>query len=526
MADDFLTFARSYFHGEELQLARRWQAALAADRLKEQRAEALRFERTLEVQPGREVVILARARKLDGTPYWAGLPLEQLLAIHSWVTGSTGSGKSFLVLASLIQVLRTGRHPVLVLDMKGELSNLLTTIVVPALADTAEGQILLDDLRIIQPFNRRYVPQLRITLPEPGVPREIQAYNIANSIEEALEGDLPPRGNRLFLKLVSFAIERNDPLTVIQEWLERPERFARQARDSADPSIREYANGAFLRENRSSMDALMARMDTFLFLPATRLALSAPRCVSFADCLDSGLTDVDVGNPPAGAERAARFWAGVLVGRLTRSILSRNIHPGTPQTWVLLEEFQEALAGRQIDQFARLLALARFKKVGLCFINQQVAQVDPKLTKLLRTNTGMEAIFRCSMDDAKTLAHALPVASDEPRATAKRQALLQDMTRLPRRTYYAWFKEMAEPFGAQKVRSPRLDLNALRAAAGRIPDEVKTRIEQGTVAMKHEDLEAQLAAARQGKKQQPSEDMGFLDPVDNQDTDSPLPRLG
>jgi hypothetical protein len=452
--------------------------------------------------------------------------VEQLLSMHSWLTGSTGSGKTFLVLAELIQVLRTRRHPVILLDMKGELSDLLTTIVIPALAHGPGGRNLLDNLRIIRPFNRSYVPQLRITLAEPGVPREIQAYNIATNIEEALEGDLPPRGNRVFLRQVSFSIERNDPLTVIQRWLEQPELFTRHARSSADPSIREYANGAFLRENRSSLDALQARMDTFLFLPETRLALSAPGCVSFHDCLDSGLTIVDLGNPPAGAERAARFWAGVLVGRLTRAILSRNVHPETAQCWVVLEEFQEALAGRQIDQFTRLLALARFKKVGLCFINQQVAQVDPKLTKLLRTNTGMEAIFRCSNDDAKALAHALPVASEEPRATARRQSLLQEMTRLPKRIYYGWFKDMAEPFGAQKIRSPRLDLEALRAAAARIPDELKTRIEQGTVAMRREDLEAQLEAARQRETHQATEDIGLLDALDGQEADSPLPRLG
>ncbi|MDM7914511.1 MAG: DUF87 domain-containing protein [Candidatus Eisenbacteria bacterium] len=465
--------------------------------------------------------MLARSEG-DGDPFWAALPSRELLAQHAWITGGTGAGKSFFVLGCLLQILKKSRHPVIVLDLKGELSDLLIRVGLPALAQTQNGPRLLRRLRIIRPFDPRFVPELRITLPEPGVPREVQAFTIASAIEDALGDGLGIRMNRVFLKLVSLAIEQNQPLTMLQRWLEEPQAFAEAARQSSDPSIRQYAAGAFTREARQSVDALVSRLDLFLFLEQTRLALSAESCVSFADCLDSGLTVISLGDPPSGAERAARFWAGILVGRITRAILSRRLTERSKQTLVLFEEFQEAISGRQSEQFGRLLALARHKKVGLWFINQQVAQLDAALVKLLRTNTGLEAVFRSSFEDAKTIAHALPVATDPKKARVERAALLEEIPRLPNRVFYLWLK--GRPFRAQKVRSPRLNLDRLRLAGLELPDDIAAFLEQGTVARPREEIAAALERAGEDEPRR-STAVGFLRVVERTG-DGRFPELG
>lgn len=500
-------------------LARRWQARTAAVADEGRQAEARAFQQAMRIDPGRGRVVLARALGPDGVPFWAGLSTERLLSMHGWLCGATGSGKSYLALGCLLQVLQGREHPVIVLDSKGELTRLVLEVVVPALVASPGGAEMLDHLRIIRPFDRQYLPMLRVTEPEIGIAREIQAFNLAAALEEALASDLGARMNRAFLRLTTLAIERREPLTVIRSWLANPERFTRDARSSSDPSTREYAQGAFLREQRTTMDALLARCDAFFFLRETQLALGAPTCVSFKQCLDRGLTLIDLGDPPAGAERVARFWGAVIVGQLARAILSRPVDDRSPQAWVVLEEFQEVLARHQAEQFGRLLALARFKKVGLLFINQQPGQVsaiDTGLTKSLRTNTGFDFMFRSSVEDARSFAHALPVSPEE---RANREVLVEEITRLPTREYYLWLK----PFRAQRVRSPRLALDALRRRGADIPVEVRERIGRGTVAASRDELER--IAKFDERDRQCREPAAFL--VPNADPkDSAALRLG
>lgn len=490
MGRGLLSLLRSGLVGPEDELARSWQARVADLREKRIHEEYLTFEQTTRMEPGDGQVALGRARRLDGTPFWAGISIERFLSMHSWVTGATGAGKTFLVLACLLQILRGDACSLILLDMKGELSALLLNLAIPLLTKCRNGRRILDGLRVVRPFDRQFVPELRVTLPEEGIPREVQSIGITAGMEDALGDGLGQRMTRVFHKLVCLAIERNEPLAAVQSWLERPETFQKLARSSEDRTVREYARGAFLRENRASLDALLARVDEFLFLPATRLALSTPGCLSFSDCLERGITIVDLGDPPAGAERVAQFWAGALIGRLMRAILSREVSDSSPRSWVLFEEFQEALARGQVEQFGRLLALARFKRVALTFINQQTAQIDGFLTKLLRTNTGMEAVFRSSFEDAKVISHALPVPRDTGHEAADRRLLLEELTRMPDRTLYLWLKQ--ESFRAMKLRSPRLDLESMRAEADGVPDDVKQRIRRGSVAWDRKELEALL----------------------------------
>jgi hypothetical protein len=467
--------ARGWIVGDECRLARRWQSKTAREV-----AELRRFARRMRCESAAARVLLARAADAAERWFWAGLPTEELLSMHWWTTGSTGSGKTFLVLGVLLQLLEERKAPVVILDMKGELATLLTETVLPALSQRADDGEFLQNLRIVRPFDSSYVPQLRLTAPEPGVAPEIQAYNLAAALEEALGADLGARMHHVFLRLALLAVELNQPLPVIGDWLTSPARFADAAGRSGDGALREYARSAFPRENRASLEALRARLDSFLFLPQVRAALAAKECLSFGSALEQGVTIIDLGDPPAGAERVARFWAGVLIGRLSRAILSREVSGESPRALIVLEEFQEALQRFQAEQFARLLALARHKRVSLLFVNQQPGQLEPQLTRLLRTNTGLECAFRCNYEDAQSLAHAFPVPADTKRPAEARQALARQMTGLPQRSFYLWLKEAS--FRAQLVRSPRLDLDELRSEASRTSEEIRERIRQGVVA--------------------------------------------
>jgi len=487
-------FIRRLLRGDEAGRARSWQMRSLAEAYARDHDDVTRFRAAMVCEPSDRRLLLGRARDLLDEPFWCGLPFEDFLGKHGWITGATGSGKSFFTLACLLQVLRDGRFPVVVVDLKSELSELLIELIVPALLRTRGGERLLNRLRIIRPFGRD-LPMLRVTEAEPGVPRAIQAFNLASALEDALADDLGSRMTRVFLRLCALAIELGYPLTAIQRWLESPEAFARDARRSTDPVVREYARSGFARESRPAVDALLARLDTFLFLDEVKLALSAPQCVNFGEALESGLTVVDLGSPPAGAERAQRFWAGILTGRITRAILSRPITDHSPQAWIIFEEVQEALGSGQAEQFARLLALARHKRCGVTLINQQPAQlaaVDSTLVKVLRTNAGIECAFRANIDDAKTLVHALPVPPRQKSVAETRLGLLTELTQMPDREYLLWLKQA--PFRAQHVRSPRLDVPGLRESANQLRGDVRASIRRGVVSMDRAALEAHAAA--------------------------------
>jgi hypothetical protein len=505
--------------GDEVEIARHWQAATSTER-----AELHRFEKNMAVRSDTGRVILGRARSSDGGWFWVGLPTEEFLSIHSWATGSTGSGKTYEVLGVLLQLLRQKKNPLVVLDLKGELAALLVDTILPALATGESREELLGTLRVVRPFDSDFVPQLRLTAPERGVGHEIQALNLAAALEESLGADLGARMSYVFLRLASLAVELNRPLPRVADWLRSPEAFAREARQSGDQALREYARMTFPRENRASLDALRARLDSFLFLPQVRAALSTPECLNLSEALDRGVTIIDLGDPPAGAEGAARFWAGVLIGRLTRAILSRPVREDSPLVLVVLEEFQEALQRFQADQFGRLLALARHKRVSLFFVNQQPGQLGPDLTRLLRTNTGLEMAFRCSLDDARLFAQALPVAEEMPNRAEARLQLAREMTQLPRRTYCMWLKEAS--FRAQLVRSPRLELPQLRELAAKAPEEVRRKIRQGTAAIPRADFEVSSAQARAYETAESEVDTNLPSGPARPEAHDPFPGLG
>lgn len=484
----------------EIVLARSWQARSEAEAACAANAEAVAFGKALRCEPGSGRVVLGRVNGIDGDPFWVGLKVKDLLGQHWLASGATGAGKTMTCLIWLMQVLQKGNVPVVVLDLKGELTALLLDVVLPVLAHASKNPTYVKQIRVVRPFDREYVPLLRLTEPEPNVERAVQAHLIAEALEEALGADVGIRMTRILVKLATVAIEFNLPLMVLVTWLSDPKRFIEIAQRSSDPSIRQYARGPFLREEKSSLAALLARLDLFFEFEAVRTALSAPGCFSIPEALEGGVTVIGLGDPPAGAERVNRFVGGVLVGRLSRAILSRPASEKTRQTVVLFEEWPEVIRSRQAEQFNRLVALSRYKKVS-CWLtvqqSSQIGSIDPGLLKSVQTNCAIQAQFRSNLDDARAFAHAMPVPKDGTATT--REDLVGELTRLPDREFLLWLRRF--PFRAQRVRSPRIDLEKLRALAAAVPEETRKRIRQGAVAIPRTEL----------PKESPSCDVGTND---------------
>jgi hypothetical protein len=410
------------------------------------------------------------------------MPLVDWCAMHLGISGATGTGKSYMIAALLFQLITLG-VPVILVDMKSELADLLLSVVVPAIIARSRAD-LVENVRVVRPFDAGRVPLLRLTEPEPRVSRQIQSMNLAQSLSEAVGEGIGLRMLRAMLPMAGLAVERNLPLPVLTDWLRQPELFARVAASSSDPTIRAYALHELPRENRSSLDALRARLDLLFHLPEVRDALSAPSCLSPDECLNSGVTVLDFGSPPGGAEDAMKFIAGPVVGRFGRAILSREIGEDTPSAVIVWEEFQEGLGKYQIEMFKRLLALCRFKRTCLWFSNQQPAQIaeaDRTLLRILRTNLGAECIFRSSVEDARTLSEGLTQRDADETLTQARSRMIEEISTLPRRSFFLWLRDSV--YGPQRLQSPRVNIGALKASAASLSPELHDRIRLGNVSI-------------------------------------------
>lgn len=431
-----------------------------------------RFHKTFAAGPGR--VVLARA-----TRHWVSVSWAAYLSRHSADHGASGSGKTFYRLGTLMQAARD-RVPSIAIDNKGELAHLFLTVGLPALAAT--DPTIASRVRVVDPFGRDALPLLRLTAPQAGIEPAVHAMVLADTLEAALDDTMGTRAHAIFLHLAQLCVERGEPLTRLLDWLDNTAALARAASKSADPALRIYCSDIEERESKLSLDSLAAKLRRFFFLPDTRRVLSAPSCLSFHDSFQQGaITVVNLGRPPAGAERLQKFFQAVLWQMLAASIMTRDAQPddSNPHVLVIAEEFQAGLTRRHAEtHLSALIAQARYRKVGIIFSTQdtaKVAAVDPTLVRLLRSCTGYESIFRTSLDDAKYLAPAL---AGTDRDLCRR--ITSAMLRLPQRHHFFWPKER---FTARLVRAPLLDLAALKARAATAPPDVYDAIQQGCVAL-------------------------------------------
>jgi hypothetical protein len=321
------------------------------------------------------------------------------------------------------------------------------------------SEYLAERHRVIRLFDRNHPPQLRLTAREEDTPITVQAASISTALGEASGAELGSRMGYIFQHPAELAIETERPLTVILDWLTRPAAFAAAAAESRNERLRHFAVHELPRENKESLRALRARLERVLLLPSVRRALEAPTCFNFAEALERYDVDLDASNPPAGEEAAVRMLCGPLFGRMTRAILNRRVRADTTPVLVFIDELPEVLGRFEAEGIGRLVSLAGSRLVNFFLIIQDRVQLGSDLARLLRTNCSIEALYRPSHRDAELVAHALPVPDGVEKPAQVRAALVQKLTRLPRRRYLFWCKDGRVP--AHFIAAPRVDLGTL-----------------------------------------------------------------
>lgn len=443
-------------------------------------------------------------------------PQDLLGRGHALVLGSTGGGKTRLLLAILrallLWIAMDPDAPRLwIEDHKGDLVALVEQVIAE-LADalpTEARNRLLDALVVINPFSTEALVPLQILAREPGsnVPPEVQAYEVA-TLFERMAGDLGVRQDALLFHLLLLGITRGMSLPELPALLGDPIALAAAASSSPHPDVRRFFSEG-IRLQAGSVDGLRARFTRLLRLPSTRLMLGASRSIDFRALLRSKITLVDLGAPPLGCEDLARWWSGLVTLKLTRAIFERTADEAARPALVAIDEWQEGLAGGTdvADGYERLLSMARSKGIALCLTSQSLAgaaRVSASLPKVVATNTVQQFLFRASIDDARAMAHLLPVTGKRLRPApppweARRgnpylspqeeiAALVEEVAHLPDRTFYYW--DRRQPYRAQLVRAADVEVHPLEF----LPTEVAHRIRNGTAAVPMDALEREARA--------------------------------
>jgi hypothetical protein len=512
----WLRAVRRLVVGDARTLARVAQAR----RITPEKALQRRFRREYGIPAGREAefIVFGHVRGPTGSLVPIGLPLTRLVGhrgTHVLDQGPSRSGKTRLALAVIRQALRILRLRVWSIDPKGDLTEGRERLLA-AVAELPGGERLLDRLRVLRLFDRTHPPPLRLTAREDGVPVAVQAASIGTALGDASGAELGSRMGHILQYPAELACATNRPLTCIVDWLTRPALFAADAADSPNERLRHFATYELPRENKESLRALRARLERVLFLPSLRRALEAPTCLSFTQALEHHDLILDASNPPAGEEAAVRMLCAPLLGRMLRAVVNRPVTAATTPVVVFIDELPELLGQFEAQGVGRAVSLSASRFVNFWLIHQERGQLGAGLFNLLRTNCSIEAIFRPSHRDAELVAHALPVPDGVERPARVREALVQRLTRLPRRQFLFWCKDGRVP--AHFVTAPLVDLESLPNPA-RFRERMRARTAAEALAVT--DMPAPELAATS-----PAVERLARAPDDPLPDDTTFPRLG
>lgn len=474
-----------------------------------------RFERDARTPPGKGTVALGHAVHRPDLP--VRLDLDAFLGRgHGLVTGATNTGKTYLLLLLITAVLRRiAREPdsigLWMVEHKSELVPLVREVIAGLVAELppAAAQVLLDRLVVLDPFAPDALVPFNLLCPDQGVPAELHAWEVASLVNRVGGTEMGTKQDAFLFHAILLALSAPTPLTLVElaTLMNDPVAFLAVAESSPAERVRSFFRGG-LKVSGASLDGVRARVTRLLRLPSMRLQLGARAGLSFPELLAEKIVLVDLGSPPAGCEDIARFWSGLVNAKLSRAVFSRSHADAKRPVLVVVDEWAEGLQGEGdvAGDYEKLLSMARSRGVSMLLAAQSLAgasKVSATLPRVVATNCAWQWWFRASPDDARLLAHMLPVTGREPRAAGapweeaprspyytpaeERELRVQEVSRLPNRTCWYWDRERPYPAVLMRTNDVALPPAGFRGA------ELSERLRNGTLARPIKELEATLA---------------------------------
>ena len=404
------------------------------------------------------------------------VPVSEMIAAHSLITGGTGAGKTrfaLILIKSLIETLPDSGFGVL--DPKGELFFGTQLLLSQRLNDLAkvdsEAARKLKDRVVILDFScRDPISSYNIMVRSPTRDADFFAGSRSDLLLDLLpSGDgISLGGSTLLRKSILLLSEFGLPITWLDDVLHDGALRSRLLERSKNEDVRAYFTRQFASAPKQTVAALSRRMDGLFTSEGVRLALAGTKMPDFRALQDEGKI-VLVNCFGANISRSVRQLLQALVlSDIAQSVFSRQAKK-VCFPWFCDEGQNFFLTPRLRDHMYELLTMSRSFGTFMCCLTQNLGSAvqDSRLLHSLETNIRWSFSMRGEPGDCAFLRSALPVTGRrlQPQTDPFKEAAffslndertieLNAIGSLPDRTGYLWFR----PKSSEAIRVTTADL--------------------------------------------------------------------
>src|SRR5438445_2225594 len=370
-------------------------------------------------------------RTLWGTPMV--VPVSEIVKAHGVVTGATGSGKNRMALAVIKALLDSIIESLIAeasnpggfgaLDAKGDLFHGTLFLIAKHLQELQRAHPhVARELRrrivIIDFSSRDPVTPYNILARWPGLEPDFFAANRADVLMDLLPGSdkLSLGASGVLNKLILLLSEHGVPITDLGEIVGNERRRSRLVSQCHDRSLAAYFARQFPQVPKSTLAALLRRIDALFTSDGVRLALGGVSAPNFRQLQDEGKIVVVTSFGKTIARGVRRVLQKLVFSDITHGVFARQ-KPESPFPW-FCDEAQNFFHTESLrDNVTDLLTMSRSFGTFFLFFTQDLhtAVHDPGTLRVLNTNTRWCMALRRDPADCASLKPALPITGRRPK---------------------------------------------------------------------------------------------------------------
>jgi len=331
---------------------------------------------------------------------------EQQRALHTYVIGQTGMGKSKAMETWIIQDILAGRG-VGVIDPHGDLFNHL-------IAWLAKHPEYWSRVILIDPTDPTWTIAINPLESADRALSERLALFMTDICVKLwrLEASSAPRMiwllTNTFLALSSLGLTLLDLPRFLGDSEFRSQQLGRTTLDT----VRTYFEHEFPKTEKGVQQwtaPVLNKLGTLLFDPDVSLMFAGRNALDFRSLIDNQM--ILLVNLPKGilSEGLSSLVAALLVGLIQKAALSRADSPHRLSFHLYLDEFQHYTT----DNITDVLTESRKYRLSLTLAHQYLDQVPAEIKHAVLNTAGNLVSFRVGFDDARVLAKEIFLSAHE-----------------------------------------------------------------------------------------------------------------
>jgi len=312
---------------------------------------------------------------------------------HTHIIGATGTGKSTLLLTSIIQDIANGEG-IAVLDPHGDLIESILSWIHP---DRHKDVIVID------PSDAEFPVGFNILTAHSEIEKDILSSDLV-AVFRRLSTSWGDQMNSVFANAILAFLESTKGGTLIDL---RRFLIEKSFRDHflttvTDPSIVYYWHKEFPILKSSSIGPILTRLDSFLRPKVIRNMVAQQKSLDFEQILDTKkIVLIKLSQGLIGTENS--YLLGTfLVSKIQQAAMARQAKEKADRSnfYLYIDEFQNFIT----PSMSAILSGARKYNLGLILAHQGMAQLtkeDSELASSVTANAGTRICFRLGDIDAK-----------------------------------------------------------------------------------------------------------------------------